>query len=42
MQAQYVARAETSGSPWLVLEGDEATRLAKAQTFIDTTFGRAD
>ena len=39
MHAEYVKRAETSGSPWLLLEGDEAERIAEARRFIDATFG---
>jgi HTH-type transcriptional regulator, transcriptional repressor of NAD biosynthesis genes len=39
MHEQYVERARTSGSPWLLLEGPEGKRLVDAQAFIDSTLG---
>ncbi|MBM3676930.1 MAG: ATP-binding protein [Actinobacteria bacterium] len=35
MHERFLAHAERSGRPWLLLEGDHATRLARAREAVD-------
>jgi NadR type nicotinamide-nucleotide adenylyltransferase len=39
MHERFLAHAEASGSPWILVEGDPQTRLQRARTAVDALLG---